>query len=76
MPFQQRRFQRKKFCRFCSEKVEFIDYKDMKILRNYLTERGKVLPRRMTGTCAKHQRELTESIKRARNIALLAYSEK
>jgi small subunit ribosomal protein S18 len=76
MPLQQRRFQRKKFCRFCSEKVEFIDYKDMKILRNYLTERGKVLPRRMTGTCAKHQRELTESIKRARNIALLAYSEK
>jgi small subunit ribosomal protein S18 len=76
MPLQQRRFQRKKFCRFCSEKVEFIDYKDIKILRNYLTERGKVLPRRMTGTCAKHQRELTESIKRARNIALLAYSEK
>jgi len=76
MPLQQRRFQRKKFCRFCSEKVEFIDYKDIKILRNYLTERGKVLPRRMTGTCAKHQRELTESIKRARNIALLTYSEK
>lgn len=76
MPLQQRRFQRKKFCRFCSEKVEFIDYKDIKILRNYLTERGKILPRRMTGTCAKHQRELTESIKRARNIALLAYSEK
>jgi small subunit ribosomal protein S18 len=76
MPLQQRRFQRKKFCRFCSEKVEFIDYKDIKILRNYLTDRGKVLPRRMTGTCAKHQRELTESIKRARNIALLAYSEK
>jgi small subunit ribosomal protein S18 len=76
MPLQQRRFQRKKFCRFCSEKVEFIDYKDIKILRNYLTERGKVLPRRMTGACAKHQRELTESIKRARNIALLTYSEK
>jgi small subunit ribosomal protein S18 len=76
MPLQHRRFQRKKFCRFCSEKVEFIDYKDIKILRNYLTERGKVLPRRITGTCAKHQRELTESIKRARNIALLTYSEK
>ncbi len=76
MPLQHRRFQRKKFCRFCSEKIEFIDYKDIKILRNYLTERGKVLPRRMTGTCAKHQRELTESIKRARNIALLTYSEK
>lgn len=73
---QQRRFQRKKFCRFCAEKTEFIDYKDIKILRNYLTERGKVLPRRMTGTCAKHQRELTESIKRARNIALLTFAEK
>jgi small subunit ribosomal protein S18 len=76
MPLQQRRFQRKKFCRFCSEKTEFIDYKDIKILRSYLTERGKILPRRMTGTCAKHQRELTESIKRARNIALLTFSEK
>jgi small subunit ribosomal protein S18 len=76
MPLQQRRFQRKKFCRFCAEKTEFIDYKDIKILRNYLTERGKVLPRRMTGTCAKHQRELTESIKRARNIALLTFAEK
>lgn len=73
---QQRRFQRKKFCRFCSEKVEFIDYKDTKALKNYLTERGKILPRRVTGTCARHQRELTESIKRARNIALLAFAEK
>ena len=74
--FQQRRFQRRKFCRFCSEKVEFIDYKNTKILKNYLTERGKILPRRMTGTCAKHQRELSESIKRARSIALLAFAEK
>lgn len=73
---QQRKFQRRKFCRFCSEKVEFIDYKNIKILRSYLTERGKVLPRRMTGTCAKHQRELSESIKRARSIALLAFAEK
>ena len=72
----QKRFQRKKFCRFCSEKVEFIDYKDIKILRNYLTERGKILPRRMTGTCAKHQRELTESIMRARSIALITFAEK
>jgi small subunit ribosomal protein S18 len=76
MAYQQKRFQRKKFCRFCSEKVEFIDYKDIKILRNYLTERGKVLPRRMTGTCAKHQRELTESIMRARSIALITFAEK
>ena len=74
--FQQRRFQRRKFCRFCSEKVECIDYKNTKILKNYLTERGKILPRRMTGTCAKHQRELSESIKRARSIALLAFAEK
>ncbi|MEW6571280.1 MAG: 30S ribosomal protein S18 [Nitrospirota bacterium] len=73
---QQRKFQRRKFCRFCSDKVEFIDYKNVRILRNYLTERGKILPRRMTGTCAKHQRELTESIKRARSIALLAFAEK
>lgn len=73
---QPKKFQRRKFCRFCSEKVEYIDYKNIKILRNYLTERGKILPRRMTGTCAKHQRELSESIKRARSIALLAYAEK
>jgi len=73
---QQKKYQRRKFCRFCSEKVEYIDYKNIKILRSYLTERGKILPRRMTGTCARHQRELSESIKRARSIALLAYAEK
>jgi small subunit ribosomal protein S18 len=73
---QPKKFQRRKFCRFCSEKVAFIDYKNIKLLKSYLTERGKVLPRRMTGNCAKHQRELTESIKRARSIALLAFSEK
>lgn len=76
MPYQQKRFQRKKFCRFCADKTEFIDYKDIRILKSYLTERGKVLPRRMTGTCAKHQRELTESIKRARSVALLTFAEK
>jgi small subunit ribosomal protein S18 len=68
--------QRKKFCRFCSEKAEFIDYKDIRIMRYYLTDKGKVLPRRMTGACAKHQRSLTEAIKRARNIALLSFVEK
>jgi small subunit ribosomal protein S18 len=73
----QKRFQqKKKFCKFCAEKVPFIDYKDVKILKAYTTERGKILPRRMTGTCAKHQRELTTAIKRARNIALLAFIEK
>lgn len=73
---QQKRFQRRKFCRFCSEKIEYIDYKNIKVLKSYLTERGKILPGRMTGTCARHQRELTESIKQARNIALLTFAEK
>ena len=72
----QKRFQRRKFCKFCSEKTEFIDYKDMRLLRGYVTERGKILSRRMTGTCAKHQRELNEAIMRARNIALLSFVER
>ena len=72
----QKRFQRRKFCRFCSEKVEYIDYKDVKLLRNHLTERGKILTRRMTGTCARHQRALSEAIMRARNIALVSFSER
>ncbi len=76
MAMPQKRFQRRKFCRFCSEKTPFIDYKDLRLLRSYLTERGKILSRRMTGTCAKHQRELNESIMRARNIALLSFVEK
>jgi len=73
---QQRRFQRRRFCRFCAEKTEYIDYKDTRTLKGYITERGKILPRRMTGVCARHQRELTEAIKRARNIALLSFVEK
>jgi small subunit ribosomal protein S18 len=76
MGMPQKRFQRRKFCRFCSEKTEFIDYKDIKLLRSFLTERGKILSRRMTGTCAKHQRDLNESIMRARNIAILSFVEK
>jgi small subunit ribosomal protein S18 len=76
MAMPQKRFQRRKFCRFCSEKTEFIDYKDIKLLRSFLTERGKILSRRMTGTCAKHQRDLSESIMRARNIAILSFVEK
>ncbi len=71
-----KRFHSRKFCRFCADKVAFIDYKDYKTLRNYMTERGKILPRRMTGTCARHQRELTTAIKRARNIALLPFMER
>ena len=64
---------RRKVCTFCVDKVTVIDYKDTAKLRRYLSERGKILPRRTTGTCAMHQRQLTEAIKRARQIALLAY---
>ena len=65
---------RKKVCAFCEEKVEYIDYKDVAKLKKYVSERGKILPRRISGTCAKHQRELTTAIKRARNVALLPFS--
>ena len=65
-------FFRKKVCRFCANKAK-IDYKDADALRRYTTERGKILPRRITGTCAKHQRELAKAIKRARSICLLPY---
>ena len=65
---------RKKVCVFCVEKVEEIDYKDVTRLKRFTSERAKILPRRVTGTCAKHQRELTTAIKRARHIALLPYS--
>lgn len=70
------KFQRKRFCKFCAEKVPFIDYKDLRTLRAHLTERGKILSGRITGACAKHQRELTTAIKRARNIAFLPFVEK
>lgn len=65
---------RRKVCAFCVDKVETIDYKDIARLRRYLSERAKILPRRVTGTCAAHQRELTIAIKRARHLALLPYS--
>ena len=64
---------RRKVCAFCVDKVESIDYKDTAKLKRYLSERSKILPRRTTGTCAMHQRQLTEAIKRARHIALLPY---
>lgn len=64
---------RKKICQFCADKSEHIDYKDTAKLRRFLSERGKILPRRTTGTCAEHQRELTEAIKRSRQVALLPY---
>lgn len=64
---------RRKVCAFCVDKVSEIDYKDVAKLRRYLSERGKIVPRRVTGTCACHQRQLTTAIKRARHIALLPY---
>ncbi|MEA3547996.1 MAG: 30S ribosomal protein S18 [Thermodesulfobacteriota bacterium] len=67
-------FHRRKVCRFCADRDIIIDYKDPKVLRSFVSERGKIIPRRIFGTCAKHQRELTEAIKRARQIALMSYS--
>ena len=64
---------RKKVCSFCVDKIDYIDYKDSPKLRRFLSERGKILPRRTTGTCAKHQRQLTTAIKRARHVALLPF---
>lgn len=70
---QGRRKGRRKVCAFCVDKVQHIDYKDVSKLRRYVSERAKIVPRRVTGTCARHQRQLTVAIKRARHIALLAY---
>ncbi|MEG0829504.1 MAG: 30S ribosomal protein S18 [Anaerovoracaceae bacterium] len=67
-------FRKKKVCQFCADKTETIDYKDVEKLRKYITERGKILPKRITGTCAVHQREVTTAIKRARAVALLPYT--
>jgi len=64
---------RRKVCNFCVDKLEHIDYKDIARLRKFVTERGKIMPRRMSGVCAKHQRELAIAIKRARIVALLPY---
>ena len=69
-----RRIHRRRVCRFCIDKVDLIDFKDVRLLLNYLPERGKILPRRISGNCATHQRMLAEAIKRARNIALLPYT--
>ena len=68
-------FQRKKVCRFCSDKVDQVDFKDVQNLRNFLTDRGKIIPRRISGNCATHQRALATAIKRARGIALLSFAE-
>ena len=64
---------RRKVCKFCAEKLEYVDWKDVKLLQSFIPERGKILPRRISGTCALHQRKLQTAIKRARSIALLPY---
>jgi len=67
-------FRRKKVCKFCVEKIDSIDYKDVRLLQGFVAERGKIVPRRLTGVCTPHQRRLTTAIKQARNIALLPFA--
>jgi small subunit ribosomal protein S18 len=69
-------FRRKKVCKFCTEKIEAIPYRDVRLLQGFVAERGKIVPRRLTGVCTKHQRRLTRAIKQARNIALLPFATK
>jgi small subunit ribosomal protein S18 len=67
-------YRRKRVCKFCVEKIEYIDFKDVKTLQQFIPERGKILPRRISGTCALHQRKLQNAIKRARIVALLPFT--
>jgi small subunit ribosomal protein S18 len=67
-------FRRKKVCKFCVEKIDDINYKDVRMLQQFVAEKGKIVPRRLTGVCTPHQRRLTAAIKRARNIALLPFA--
>ena len=71
---RRKRFRRKKVCTFCIDNMKYIDYKDAKVLRGFMTERGKIIPRRISGNCAHHQRQMTTAIKRARNVALLPFT--
>lgn len=71
---KKRGFFTQKICRFCAEKVQYIDFHDTKLLKPLISERGKIVPSRISGNCARHQRQLTEAVKRARNIALLPFS--
>ncbi|HSL50964.1 MAG TPA: 30S ribosomal protein S18 [Candidatus Deferrimicrobiaceae bacterium] len=71
-PVKRRRFGRRKVCKFCVDRVSLVDYKDIRRLRNFVSERGKITPRRISGSCARHQRELTRAVRRARTVALLA----
>ena len=70
---RRRSFRLQKVCKFCVDKVGQVDYKDVRRLRSFVTDRGRIIPRRISGTCAPHQRELTVAVKRARNIALLPF---
>ncbi len=74
MPPRKKIFSRRKVCRYCTDKDIIIDYRDIKSLKSSITERGKIIPRRIFGTCAKHQRQVNEAIKRARHLALLPYT--
>ncbi len=74
MSAKRRSYARRKVCRFCADKNVVVDYKDERLLRNFITERGKIIPRRISGNCARHQRQLTTAIKRARIMALLPFS--
>jgi len=67
------RMKKKRICRFCENKIDYIDYKDEKLLQRFTTEQGKIIPRRISGTCAHHQRQLVKAIKRARHLALIPF---
>jgi small subunit ribosomal protein S18 len=67
------RMKRRKICRYCENKIEYVDYKDERLLRRFVNERGKLIPRRVSGNCARHQRRLTVAVKRARILAILAF---
>jgi small subunit ribosomal protein S18 len=71
---KKRTFQRHKICRFCADSSLVIDYKDYSMLRFFVTERGKIIPRRISGNCARHQRRITNAVKRARNVALIPFT--
>jgi small subunit ribosomal protein S18 len=70
---KRRRFGRRKVCKFCVDRLSLADYKDVRRLKNFVTERGKIIPRRISGSCARHQRQLTHAIKRARTVAIVPY---
>jgi len=71
---KRRAYRRQKVCKFCLDKMVQVDFKDVKRLRNFVSDRGKIVPRRISGNCARHQRQLTVAIRRARSIALMAYA--